>query len=218
MTEAEWLAARSTDKLFRHLTGIGHARLVRRTASLFSVACVRATNVNGNKRSLWNAVRAVERAAETGDWYEVDALFVSSGIPRGKSTRSAEYYWGLAANWLTGSHSLWSLNDVPRFLLSAVSKSTTRSTRGLHRTFADLLRDVIGNSFRPVTFDPGWRTDTVVALARQMYESREFEAMPILADALQDAGCDSDDILNHCRGPGPHVRGCWVVDLVLGKV
>ncbi|QEG25961.1 hypothetical protein GobsT_06960 [Gemmata obscuriglobus] len=50
-----------------------------------------------------------------------------------------------------------------------------------------------------------------------MYESRDFGAMPVLADALQDAGCDSDDILNHCRGDGVHVRGCWVVDLVLGK-
>ena len=53
--------------------------------------------------------------------------------------------------------------------------------------------------------------------AQQMYESRDFSAMPILADALQDAGCDNADILDHCRGPGPHVRGCWVVDLVLGK-
>ncbi|MDY3561239.1 hypothetical protein R5W23_002514 [Gemmata sp. JC673] len=73
------------------------------------------------------------------------------------------------------------------------------------------------NPFRPATLPPQWRTDTVRALAAQVYESRGFSAMPILADALQDAGCDSDDILNHCRGPGPHVRGCWVVDLVLGK-
>jgi hypothetical protein len=50
-----------------------------------------------------------------------------------------------------------------------------------------------------------------------MYESRHFSPMPILADALQDAGCDNPDVLDHCRGPGPHVRGCWVVDLVLGK-
>jgi len=81
----------------------------------------------------------------------------------------------------------------------------------------DLLRDIFGNPFRPVSFSLSWRTDTAVALARQMYESRDFGAMPILADALQEAGCDSDDILSHCRGPGPHVRGCWVVDLVLGK-
>ena len=80
------------------------------------------------------------------------------------------------------------------------------------------LRDVVGNPFRPVTFSPSWRTDTAVSLARQMYESREFGAMPILADALQDAGCDNDAILTHCRdASATHVRGCWVVDLVLGK-
>ena len=57
----------------------------------------------------------------------------------------------------------------------------------------------------------------MVSLARQMYDFRDFSAMPRLADALQDAGCDNADILDHCRGPGPHVRGCWVVDLVLGN-
>jgi len=82
---------------------------------------------------------------------------------------------------------------------------------------ATLLRDIFGNPFRPVTFDPAWRTRTAVSLAGQMYESRDFGAMPILADAIEDAGCASDDVLDHCRGPGPHVRGCWVVDLVLGK-
>jgi hypothetical protein len=82
---------------------------------------------------------------------------------------------------------------------------------------ATILRDIFGNPFRPATLDPTWRTQTAVLLARGMYESRDFGAIPILADALQDAGCDSDDVLNHCRGPGPHVRGCWVVDLVLGK-
>lgn len=64
---------------------------------------------------------------------------------------------------------------------------------------------------------PAWRTSTAVALAQQMYDTRDFSAMPILADALQDAGCDNADILGHCRGPGPHVRGCWLVDLVLDK-
>ncbi len=83
---------------------------------------------------------------------------------------------------------------------------------------AGLLRDIFGNPFRPVTFDPDWRTSTVVSLARQMYDSRDFSPMPILADALQDAGCDNDDILAHCRDANAtHVRGCWVVDLVLGK-
>jgi hypothetical protein len=80
-----------------------------------------------------------------------------------------------------------------------------------------LLRDIFGNPFRPVTFDPAWRTEQSVGLARMMYEKRTFDAMPILSDALQDAGCDNEDILRHCREPGVHVRGCWVVDLVLGK-
>jgi hypothetical protein len=81
-----------------------------------------------------------------------------------------------------------------------------------------LLHEIVGNPFRPVTFSPTWRTTTAVQLARQMYEGREFSAMPILADALQDAGCESEDVLTHCRDPqAAHVRGCWVVDLVLGK-
>jgi hypothetical protein len=81
----------------------------------------------------------------------------------------------------------------------------------------DLLREVLGNPFRPVTVDPAWLTPTVVALAAGIYADRAFDRLPILADALQDAGCDLADIHAHCRGPGPHVRGCWVVDLVLGK-
>jgi hypothetical protein len=79
-----------------------------------------------------------------------------------------------------------------------------------------LLRDVLDNVFAPVAFDPGWRTEAVVGLARGMYETRDFAPMPVLADALEDAGCANPDVLAHCRG-GPHVRGCWVVDLVLGK-
>jgi hypothetical protein len=81
----------------------------------------------------------------------------------------------------------------------------------------DLLRDIFGNPFRLAAVDPSWFTSTVLALASQMYDSRDFSPMPILADALQDAGCDNDDILNHCRQPGEHFRGCWVVDLLLGK-
>jgi hypothetical protein len=83
---------------------------------------------------------------------------------------------------------------------------------------ADLLREVRGNPYRPVAFNPSWRTSDVMLLAQRIYDVREFDVMPILADALQDAGCDSDDILSHCRDTSlTHVRGCWVVDLVLGK-
>lgn len=79
------------------------------------------------------------------------------------------------------------------------------------------VSEVVGNPFSSVEILPEWRTSTAIAIAAQMYDSRDFSAMPILADALQDAGCDSDAILNHCREPGTHVRGCWVVDLVLDK-
>ncbi len=83
---------------------------------------------------------------------------------------------------------------------------------------ADVLREVFGNPFRPAALAPAWLTSDVVALARGIYEERAFDRMPILADALQDAGCDNDDVLSHCRDPKQvHVRGCWVVDLILGK-
>jgi hypothetical protein len=81
----------------------------------------------------------------------------------------------------------------------------------------ELIRDIFGNPFRPVAIDPRWLTASVIDLSRTIYDDRAFDRMPILADALMDAGCDSQEILAHCRGPGPHVRGCWVVDLLLGK-
>jgi hypothetical protein len=84
---------------------------------------------------------------------------------------------------------------------------------------AGIARDIFGNPFRPpVAFEPSWHTNTVAALAKQMFELGDFSGMPILADALQEAGCDNDDILSHCRDVNqPHARGCWVTDLVLDK-
>ncbi len=81
-----------------------------------------------------------------------------------------------------------------------------------------ILACVFGNPFRTVALDSAWRTSDVLLLARGIYEEREFGGMPILADALQDAGCDSADILTHLRdASATHVRGCWALDLVLGK-
>ncbi|VTR95758.1 Uncharacterized protein (Fragment) OS=uncultured bacterium PE=4 SV=1 [Gemmata massiliana] len=96
-------------------------------------------------------------------------------------------------------------------------EATSRGSVAEQRVYCEQLKDIFGNPFRPVSFSPSWRSSTAVSLAAQVYESRDFGAMPILADALQDAGCENEDILSHCRGAGPHVRGCWVVDLVLGK-
>ena len=82
---------------------------------------------------------------------------------------------------------------------------------------ADLVRDVFGNPFCSLEIQLEWLTETVLSLARGIYTDRAFDRMPILADALQDAGCDDEDILSHCREPREHARGCWVVDLLLGK-
>jgi hypothetical protein len=87
----------------------------------------------------------------------------------------------------------------------------------------DLLREVFGNPFQQVAFDPAWRTADVQALADAAYEERlsTFDLDPVrlsvLADALEDGGCRDEPLLAHLRGPGPHVRGCWALDLVLGK-
>ncbi len=83
-----------------------------------------------------------------------------------------------------------------------------------------LLREIIGNPFRRITIAPAilsWHDATIPKVAQAIYDDRSFDRLPILADALEDAGCTNADILNHLRGPGPHVRGCWVVDLLLGK-
>jgi hypothetical protein len=82
---------------------------------------------------------------------------------------------------------------------------------------ADVLRDIFGNPFRSVGVESLRSTEDVLGLARAMYDERNFDRMPILGDILEAAGCADAAILGHCRGPGPHVRGCWVVDLVLGK-
>jgi hypothetical protein len=105
----------------------------------------------------------------------------------------------------------WCIDEWANWNFSEWRKRAERAVQ------ARRFRCIFGNPFRPVSFSPEWRSGTTVALAGQMYESRDFSAMPILADAFQDAGCDNDHILSHCRGPGPHVRGCWVVDSVLGK-
>jgi hypothetical protein len=81
---------------------------------------------------------------------------------------------------------------------------------------ADLIRCIMGNPFRPVSPGP-WITPAAVTVAQDIYDRRDFTALPLLADLLEEAGCPDQGVLDHCRGPGEHARGCWVVDLVLGK-
>jgi hypothetical protein len=102
-----------------------------------------------------------------------------------------------------------------------------RSLRGVQGEFAvpsdqeicDLIRDIIKPSPPPPPASSWltWQDSTVSRIAQGIYDERAFDRLPILADALLDAGCDNEDILAHCRSEGPHVRGCWVIDLLLGK-
>jgi hypothetical protein len=130
--------------------------------------------------------------------------------------------------------------DAPRYAVRAVM----RLTHPTKRHFADGVADgcaaaagcveperysqfhnaecvqqkrLLLDALPPSALDRRWRTSTVLALAEGVYAERAFDRLPILADALRDAGCEDEQILDHCRGPGPHVRGCWVIDLLLTR-
>jgi hypothetical protein len=99
----------------------------------------------------------------------------------------------------------------------------TNRSRANHeaKVHCDLIRDLFENPFRPLPVIPPacrtWNDGTVVKLAQAVYEDRAFERFPILADALEEAGCDQPEPIEHMRVDGPHARGCWALDIVLGK-
>jgi hypothetical protein len=106
---------------------------------------------------------------------------------------------------------------LPKDLVESTWQAVQASER---QEQARVLRCLFGNPFRPVALDPAWRAwrdGTIPKLAQAIYDGPDFDGLPILADALEEAGCTNADILSHCRSEGPHVRGCWVVDLLLGK-
>jgi hypothetical protein len=119
---------------------------------------------------------------------------------------------------------LASENAYPSGVVEAekvLSLGTGNRNQACRRSQYGMLQDIFSATSRPATIKPAllrWNHGTLPAIARRIYEERAFHDLPILADALEDAGCTDAAILDHCRGPGPHVRGCWVVDLLLGKV
>ena len=198
MTEAEWLKSDEPYSMLRFLRGKVSDRKVR----LFAVACCRRLLFLATDERNKTVVEVAERFAD--GHADIQELLAGRG-----TIGSSDISVVLAhvASMMVWHAAEWAMKGA----------KLATEPEGEEATQSNLCRDIFGNPFRPVAVDAAWLTSDVLALARQMYESRDFSAMPILADALQDAGCDNPDVLNHCREGGPHVRGCWVVDLLLGK-
>jgi len=211
MTEAQWLA--NVDRL-GNLFDFAQSTLPERPFRLKVAAIVSAWGYWAEKVKLNDftvrAFKLLEFAAD-GSALQSDVDDLRSELRRaGGDWRTAVAHWAIGILWPDDG------NDMPATEATYISNSISEAISRTNQ--AAIIREVFGNPFRPVAFNPAWRTDTAIAIARTMYDSREFGAMPILADALQDAGCEDEAILNHCRDANqPHVRGCWVVDLVLGK-
>jgi hypothetical protein len=234
MTEADWLACPDPGALLAYLRrsvgGGGH--VCQRRLRLFACGCA---------RRIWDLLPdgRSRRAVEAAERY-ADGLATRAGLAAAREAAQAAHWDALAAarggspsGPLTGSWVAYRVarsraaeaaRDAAQWCPSAVSGTPPAAVRGNpvytaeSRAGCHLLRCVLGpGPFRGVAPQRSWWTSTVVDLARGIYDERAHDRLPILADALQDGGCDSEPILAHCRSDGIHARGCWVVDLVLGK-
>ncbi len=240
MNEGEWLGATDPQPMLAFLRGPSAARIVprgstadrlgwdapartsRRKLRLVACACCRRvwdllTDLRSRELVEANEVFA-DHAASEGRLAEAweGARAAHSALELDRPFNAPFTHW--AAQAVLGLGQWLDPVQVLRDAAVAVGSAFSDAYRAPEwEAQAALIRDVVGNPFRPAALAPLWQTDTARAIAAGMYESRDFSAMDILADALQDAGCDNEDVLTHCRGEGPHVRGCLVVDLVLGK-
>jgi hypothetical protein len=177
-----------------------------RKLALLAVAFCRLLGIQS-----WATVDVAERHSDSlATAEELNAAWVADDV------QEATYYRHMGEAEVDGSRALLRVVAAPRAELGAGGAAVLGG--GRHRgAVVRLIHEIFGPCPSPA-FSPAWRTATAVSLAHQMYEARDFSVLPILADALQDAGCDSAEILDHCRDPKQaHVRGCWVVDLALGK-
>ena len=216
MTEPEWLGATDPAPMLEFLKGKASDRKLR----LFGVGCCRRKWKYLADRLFEEAVAVAEVFADDADAVgAVDFARWNAGVAlarwrRREGSAGVHVRAGDAAVRVTYTppsvaHIALRTSGVP------VNSAAARAREAGEQ--AALVRDIFGNPFRPVAIDPGWLTSTVLALAEGAYAERAFDRLPILADALQDAGCEDAAVLDHCRGEGSHSRGCWVVDLVLGK-
>lgn len=214
VTADEWDHCPRSDRMLLPLhewllTHPASARPFDRKLRLYAVACCRQRSSLFEMDLFQRALDAAERFAEgRADTQELDAI-MAIPTPNTQShcienmtlklTREAGKQYALAAATNLGVATGWG------------------DFESVVRAQAPLLRCLIGNPFRPVTFDPNWRISAVTDLADSIDEDRAFDRLPTLADALEKARCNQPSVLAHCRDCGPHVRGCWVIDLVLGK-
>jgi hypothetical protein len=208
MTEREWLKATDCRQLIELLEHHSSGRKAR----LFACGIGRALwKFLGDDRSR-AAVDAAERHAD-GDADSAELIAVHDAAAdaiRGTTSR--------VAYWVADRHPWQGARVVALSIEQASNDHDAADWRlRISRDAPKILRCVFRFPFRRIAFDPDWRTSDTVALARGIYDDRAFDRLPLLADALMDAGCDDEQVLGHCRSDGPHVRGCWVVDLVLDK-
>ncbi|VTR92144.1 Uncharacterized protein OS=Sorangium cellulosum (strain So ce56) GN=sce5710 PE=4 SV=1 [Gemmata massiliana] len=231
MVEEEWLAATDPIRMLEFLRGKVSGRKMR----LLACGCCRRIEHLLSDQLTRSTIELAERytdgMADDAEWN--DAYF--GLIDHRDSVSGPEYTQATAALCTIVSFSrpdfhrliFQGLIAARRVMAPAAVNYITgdlENTDDIQKRFNDegtrqseLLRDVFGNPFRYTTLDNTWLTSTVLALANGIYNDRAFDRLPILADALMDAGCSDEGILSHCRSEGAHCRGCWVVDLVLGK-
>jgi hypothetical protein len=222
MTEAEWLACTKLE-LMLALLKCPNRKPGSRKLRLFACACCRRLwpRLKGNRRAVVATERFVDRLVTAKEL----AAFASAVTGTSFAAKAVQEVCGPTARFLYSGAYLTSL-----FVRLAVRQgrgkpqqaSLDRQERKEESFQVNLLRDIVGNPFRPVTAEAAWLTPTVVPLARAAYEKRHSsgeldpERLAVLADALEDAGA-TGDLLKHLRGPGTHFRGCWALDLLLGK-
>jgi hypothetical protein len=214
VTPEAWEACTDPYLMLEFLRAGGAAR--DRRLRLFACACVRQVwHLLTDERSRTAAVLAEQYADGAVSIDRLSPAYAASAAAAGLSAVTTHFAAARAAADAVRSYS----PELRYALVRAVGAAAgaAASAAGGTQGQADLLRDIFGDRFKRTPFDPSWRSEMAVSLARQMYETRDFLLMPILGDALADAGCPDGDVLEHCRGPGPHSRGCWVADLVLGK-
>jgi hypothetical protein len=210
MTEAEWLTCTDPEPMLEFLRGKASERKLR----LFACACTRLLWDRLPAGVMRDAVEAGERHADGLPWeeecqrlvHQLYTLVVQGWLK--DQTEETIFAWRGAVTSVSHWVGLSRIPGNPTW--REHSKATGRQQPGL-------LRDIFGNPFRPAAFNPAWRTPDVVTLAGHVYYDRAFGELPTLADALEEARCTDVELLGHLRGPGPHVRGCWAVDLILAK-